>query len=334
VNHTRGSIGKGAAEEGAALLTVLLLVAVMAALCAVALERLRLATHLATNGIALDQARAFAVGGEAVIVARIGAFAGPSIDRTTLAGNWNSRAFTIPIPGGLAVARVRDGGNCFNLNSVAEGAAANELTTRPAGGQQFVALQEVLGIDRGTATRIAAALSDWIDADSTPNPGGAEDVEYSRAARPYRTSNTLLAEASELRAVAGVTPEIYATLRPWICALPGTQMSPINVNTLLADQAPLLAMLLPGLIAPDRARDVLIRRPAAGWGSTAAFWGTQTLANLPVPTEAISQVQVKTRWFVLDLDVQLAGAQVTETALIDGGLAQPRVLLRRWGGDE
>jgi general secretion pathway protein K len=327
-------IRRPAHEEGAALLTVLLLVAVMAALSAVALERLRLATHLATNGIALDQARAFAVGGEAVIVARIAAFAGPSVDRTTLAGNWNSRAFTIPIPGGLAVARVRDGGNCFNLNSVAEGSAANELTTRPIGGQQFVALQEALGIDRGTGTRIAAALSDWIDADTVPNPGGAEDAEYARAARPYRTSNTLLAEASELRAVAGVTPQIYATLRPWVCALPGTQMSPINVNTLLPDQAPLLAMLLPGLIDPVRAGEVLMRRPSAGWGSTAEFWGTPTLANLPVPSEAQNQVQIKTRWFTLDLDVQLAGAQVTETALIDGGLAPPRVLLRRWGGDE
>ncbi|MDB5688361.1 MAG: type secretory pathway component PulK [Sphingomonas bacterium] len=328
------AIGKGAAEEGAALLTVLLLVAVMAALSAVVLERLRLATHLATNGIALDQARAFAVGGEAVIVARIAGFAGPGIERTTLAGNWNKRAFTIPIPGGLAVARVRDGGNCFNLNSVAEGATATELTTRPAGQQQFVALQEALGIDRGTAMRIAAALADWIDGDVVPNPGGAEDADYARAARPYRTANTLIAEGSELRAVAGVTPEIYATLRPWICALPGAQMSPINVNTLLPDQAPLLAMLLPGRIDVGRAREVLVRRPSAGWGSTADFWRTQTLANLTVPAEAASQVQIKTRWFALDLDVQLAGAQVTETALIDGGLVPARVLLRRWGEGE
>jgi general secretion pathway protein K len=319
-------------EEGAALLTVLLLVAVMAALSALALERLRLATHLAANGVALDQARAFAVGGEAVMLSRIGDFAGPSISRTTLAGNWNGRGFTIPIPGGLAVARVRDGGNCFNLNSVAEGLAINQLTTRPAGIAQFVALQEALGIDRTEAARVAAALADWIDGDDQPNPGGAEDSDYARAARPYRTANTLIAEPSELRAVAGVTPELYATLRPWLCALPSTDLSPINVNTLLADQAPLLVMLMAGQLDIARARELLVRRPAEGWANTSDFW----LAQKPLdpPADAVTQLQVKTRWFALRLDVELAGAQVTETAMIDGGLAPPRVVLRRWGDDE
>jgi len=319
-------------EEGAALLTVLLLVAVMAALSALALERLRLATHLAANGVALDQARAFAVGGEAVILSRIGDFAGPSISRTTLAGNWNGRGFTIPIPGGLAVARVRDGGNCFNLNSVAEGLAINQLTTRPAGVAQFVALQEAVGIDRVAATRVAAALADWIDGDDQPNPGGAEDSDYARAARPYRTANTLIAEPSELRAVASVTPELYATLRPWLCALPGTELSPINVNTLLPDQAPLLVMLMAGQLDVARAREALVRRPAEGWGNSSDFWRAQQ--PLVPPADAVTQLQVKTRWFALRLDVELAGAQVTETAMIDGGLAPPRVVLRRWGDDE
>jgi general secretion pathway protein K len=45
-------------ERGAALLAVLLLVAVMGAIAASALEKLRYSTALATNGAALDQARA------------------------------------------------------------------------------------------------------------------------------------------------------------------------------------------------------------------------------------------------------------------------------------
>ena len=45
-------------ERGAALLAVLLLVAVMGALTAAALEKLRLSTALAVNTAALDQARA------------------------------------------------------------------------------------------------------------------------------------------------------------------------------------------------------------------------------------------------------------------------------------
>lgn len=321
-------------EEGAALLTVLLLVAVMAALSALALERLKVATHLAANGVSLDQARAFALAGEATVTARVADFLGPAVPKTTLTGNWNGRAFPIPVPGGLAVGRIRDGGNCFNLNSVAEGLDASQLTTRPSGVAQFVALQEAVGIERARATRIAAGLADWIDGDSTPNPGGAEDNDYAQAARPYRTGNTLMAEASELRAVAGVTPEVYAALRPWVCALPATEMSGINVNTLLPDQAPLLAMLVPGQLDALRAREVLLRRPKDGWNANTDFWDQPMLSAVRKSAESNEQTRVKTRWIALGLDVQLAGAQVTETALIDGGSRPPRVVLRRWGDDE
>ena len=321
-------------EEGAALLAVLLLVAVIAALSALSLERLRLSTHLAVNAVALDQARAFAMGGESVVVSRIGDFAGPGHRITTLAGNWNGRSFQLPIPGGLAVASVRDGGNCFNLNSVAQGLLVNALTTRPSGVAEFVVLMEALGIDGNEASRVAASLADWIDGDSVPNPGGAEDGDYAQAARPYRTANTLLSERSELRAVAGVTPEIYATIRPWVCALPTTDLSPINVNTLLPAQAPLLAMMLPGQLTADRAREVIAQRPSGGWSTPEEFWRMPGLGTVQRSDDANQQVQVKTRWFALGLDVELAGAQVTETALIDGGLAPPRIMLRRWGNDE
>ncbi|PMZ86328.1 hypothetical protein, partial [Pseudomonas sp. FW305-42] len=55
-------------ERGAALLTVLLLVAVIAVLAGVALEKLRLATRLGGNAVALDQARAFSFAAETLAV--------------------------------------------------------------------------------------------------------------------------------------------------------------------------------------------------------------------------------------------------------------------------
>ncbi|MDQ2892789.1 MAG: type II secretory pathway protein, partial [Pseudomonadota bacterium] len=54
-----------ARERGAALLTVLLLVAVIAVLAGTALERLRLTTRLAGNAAAGAQARAYAEAAEA-----------------------------------------------------------------------------------------------------------------------------------------------------------------------------------------------------------------------------------------------------------------------------
>ena len=323
-----------ARERGAALLAVLLLVAIMAAISVIALEKLRLATSLATNGAALDQARAYAFGAEALALTRVGQLDGRENGKTTLAGDWNGRVTRLPIPNGLASLRVRDGGNCFNLNSLAQGIAATQLTVRPAGVTQFLALMRLLGIADPDARRVAAGLADWLDADSAPLPDGAEDSDYLRAQKPYRAANTLLSEVSELRAVSGVTSDIYRVLRPWVCVLPTTDMSPLNVNTLLPGQSVLIAMLLPGQLDAARAAQMLLRRPASGWDSIEAFWKEPALAGVTPDLEVHGQPQLRTRWFALDLDVELGGAQVTETALIDGGLTPARLVVRRWGVDE
>ena len=321
-------------EEGAALLAVLLLVAVMAAISVMAMEKLTLATHLAINGQAIDQARAYAVGAESLAALRIGELAGRERNKTTLAGNWNGRTVGVPVPGGAMRLKLRDGGNCFNLNSVAEGLQPTELRARPAGVAQFVALMKIVGVGEPAARRVAASLADWIDGDRVPAPEGAEDLDYGRASTPYREANTLLAEPSELRAVAGVTSEVYALLRPWVCALPSTELSPINVNTIGEAQAPLLMMLIPDQLDGERARQIIAARPPEGWDDLDSFWKLPSLAALVPAMEVRDQPQLRTRWFALDLDVELAGAQVTETALIDGGLSPARVVLRRWGSDE
>ena len=201
-------------ERGAALLTVLLLVAVMAVISAAALEKLRLATRIAGNSMAVDQARAFGMAAEAIALSRIDALVEADAARTTLAGGWNGRETRIPVPGGVAAVTVRDGGNCFNLNSVVAGSAPDDLKPRPIGVRQFVSLMETVGVDPDEARGVAAALTDWVDSDDIPAPGGAEDRAYRDRPVPYRAANTLLSDVSELRAVAGVTPELYARLRP------------------------------------------------------------------------------------------------------------------------
>lgn len=327
-------IRKGHNERGAALLTVLLLVAVMAALSVAALERLRLSTRLAANGAAIDQARAYALATEAMALDRIGILAGQESGLTTLVGGWHNQPFAVPLPGGIVTATLTDGGNCFNLNSVAEGVIAGSYTPRAVGIRQFVGLMQTLGIEPADSRRIAASLADWIDGDAAPNPDGAEDDYYAQAAIPYRTGNTIMADTSELRAVAGITPEIYARLRPWVCALPTTDLSPINVNTLSLDQAPLVSMLIPDQLDLPRARQILAERPAVGWVSTEDFWRLPALKALTPDMEVRNQTKLRTRWFNLALDVEIGGAQVNETALIDGALVPARLVSRQWGGDE
>jgi general secretion pathway protein K len=317
-------------ERGAALLTVLMLVSVMAVLSASALERLRLSTRIAANAGAIDQARAYALAAEDIAANRITTLVQADPARTP--AGWVGRETSLPLPGGVASVVVHDGGNCFNLNSVVTGQPGQRLMARPAGIAQFEALMQILEIGEGEAIRVAASLADWIDSDGFPLPQGAEDAAYAGGPTPYKTANTLIADPSELRAVAGVTPAIYERLKPWICALPSTDLSPINVNTLTPEQAPLLAMLLPDKLSPDRARALLIGRPAGGYESGYAFWRTSSLAGIAPGGDVEAQTGVRTRWFALDLQVALGDSEVDETALIDATVLPARLVRRSWGG--
>ena len=322
-------------ERGAALLAVLLLVAVMGALSATALERLRLSTSLAANISALDQARNFAVGVESLLTLKIDDLLAANAERTTLAGGWNGETRRLPMPGGgIAEATLRDGGNCFNINSVADGILPTALTPRPAGVAQFVALMRVLGVPEGEARRIGDGAGDWADSDQNRSRDGAEDADYGRAGQGYLTGGTLFADISELRAVSGMTPEIYEQIRPWLCALPTTDLSGFNINTLTVEQAPLVAMLAPDRISVDAARRAIAERPTAGWTDLYEFYAHPALNSPLLPLDVQSQPQLRTRWFTLDLQVELQGAELRETALVDARLSPARIAVRRWGTED
>ena len=318
-------------ERGAALLAVLLLVAITGAIAAAALESLRLSRAIAENATALDQARAFADGVEQLAILTIDDRIAESPDRTTLAGNWNGAVRRIGMPGGIAELRVRDGGNCFNVNSVVEGDPRTRLTRRPSGVSQFSGLMGALGVPEAEARRIAEAAADWADSDGEPGPGGAEDSAYATGDSASRTGNTLFADPGELRALAGMNPALYRQLRPWLCALPTSDLSPININTLLPEQAPLLAMMAPGQLGVDQARRVLESRPQSGWGNQIEFWRIEAMSELNVPLDVQLQPQLKTVWFALDVTVRVGESRFDENLLVDARLQPSRTVSRRWG---
>jgi len=318
-------------ERGAALLAVLLLVAVTGAIAAAAMEKWRLSRAIATNVVALDQARAHAQGIEQLVILTIDDMIARQPERTTLAGGWNGAVRRIPMPdGALAEARISDGGNCFNLNSVAEGDPRTRLTRRNTGVAQFAGLMIALEVPEAEARRIAETAADWVDSDAEAGPLGAEDGAFPGGDSPYRTGNTLFADIGEAQSLAGMTPEVYARIRPWLCVLPSTDLSPINVNTLLPEQAPLLAMLAPGQIDRERAARIIAARPPGGWDNLVDFWRTESLSELAIPLDAQLQPQIRTRWFALDLRVAVMDSEFSERALIDARIQPSRIALRRW----
>lgn len=316
-------------EEGAALLTVLLLVAVISVLAMAALDKLTIATRLAGNMSAMDQSRAYAQAGELVAASRIANIALASPGRTTLAGGWMGKPMPFPIDSGSATVTLRDAGNCFNLNSLVTGEQEGAYVARPSAIVQFEGLMMSIGIARPVARRISLAATDWVDSDTQPLPGGAEDESY----EGYRTGNTLMADASELRAVAGVTPEVFAALRPWVCALPQTELSPINVNTLTEGQLPLLMMLLPGQLPDASARKLIVERPSDGYSSMVDFWRLPALGGVTPAAEVLGQPQLRTQWFGLDIAIELGGIQFRQSSLLDGRMDGVKTVRRSFGGN-
>lgn len=325
-------------ERGAALLSVLLLVAVMAVIAATALDRLTLATRIAASASMIDQGRAYSFAAEQIALRRVADLVAQNPAR--LSGDALGRDFTLPLPGGNARARLTDANNCFNLNALVAETAPGRLSQRSGAMAQFTALMTLLGMDPGEAKAIAGATADWIDSDSNTGPLGAEDEVYRAMPGAYLAANRKMADVSELRAVRGVTPKIYARLEPWICVLPVADPVRLNVNTLAPEQAPLIAMLLPGEIALADVRAALAARPRGGYGSSVRFWNAPALERLDPPSDVAGQVAVTSRWLTLRTQVALGDGFLTADALIDvnggaptAGMTPPAVVRRRWGDE-
>ncbi|MBA3051329.1 MAG: type II secretion system minor pseudopilin GspK [Alphaproteobacteria bacterium] len=312
-----------------ALLTVLLLVAVMATVAVAVLDDVRFSVGRTTNAETGAQAQWYADGAETLARQRISRLTRDAPDRTPLTPDWNGRTFTLPIEGGTLSATVRDGQACLNLNSLVEW-TGDRLAARPAGAAQLLALGRALDIDAMRMRTITDSLIDWMDTDAVARTSGAEDGAYAGGPEPYRTGGVPVAEVSELRAVRGVDADAYRRLRPYLCALP-TDRSPINVNSLTPADAPLLVMLVDSRLDLDAARAIIGARPASGWPDPAAFWSQSGLGALD-PTPAVrDQVSVRTDYFAVRIDVDHGGVQAVRTALIAARPGQEaRTVIRRW----
>ena len=188
-----------------------------------------------------------------------------------------------------------------------------------------------LEVPEAEARRIAEAAADWIDSDTEPGPVGGRGRGLCRpATRPTGPATPCSPIPASCARVAGVTPALYRRLRPWLCALPTSDLSPININTLRPEQAPLLAMLAPGQLSLERrAAGARRRGPSTGWGNQIEFWRIEALSGLeraarrPAPAAAEDGlVHARRRGRAS------ATRASTSTVLVDARLQPSRVVAR------
>lgn len=316
-------------QRGIALLTVLLLAAVMSALLVVVLDDIRFGLRRGVNTRAIEQARWHALGAEQLARQQLVALA--SADPGAVS-RWLGQPLHFPTDQGMVRARLRDAGNCFNLNSVVEG-APGQWQRREAGAEQFDHLLQALGLGVGQSQALADALVDWIDSDPAASPSGAEDIAYTLRDPAYRTAGDLLAEPSELRAIDGFGAA-YARLRPHVCAVPTNTPSVFNPDTMADEDAPLLVALTAGALPLEAARSLLRARPPGGWGDSAAFLAHPLLAAPGRGDMLAGHVVARPRWYGLQVEVEHDGVQVVMGSLLEDTGGAIALLARRWTPEE
>jgi general secretion pathway protein K len=189
-----------ARQSGVALITVLLMVALLTAI----VSRLSLSTEVwmrqVQNSNALAQAR------QATQAAQIWVMSILDDDDTDYDGNTDNWAQPI-VP---------------NVNNLID----DEGNLNTVSMLQFERLLSSLELDPG----IAQSIADWIDADSeSSGPGGAEDLYYLSQEAPYLASNRPVLDLNELKLVRGMDQEVWNKLTPHISALPIA--TTVNINS-------------------------------------------------------------------------------------------------------
>lgn len=306
-------------QRGVALLTVMLVVAVVTVVCAGLIARTQLSIRASGNELHLRQVAQYAQGGEALAKAMLLRDLRQGDPRTPvdhLGEAWARPLSTFQLDdGGSLSVRIEDASGRFNLNALVRDGQLNEQGIR-----QFRRLLLRLGIEAPYTER----LVDWLDRDQEPyGPNGAEDNQYLLLSPPYRAANHGMSDVSELRLVLGMTELDYRKLLPFVTVLPSDAV--LNVNTA---NALVLSTLADNLNA-DTGGLLVAARGAEGFRSLDAFLGQPALAGMGLEAQGLA---VGSQYFRVVSEVRLAGRrQVLVSTLQRGSDGKVRVLSRDLG---
>lgn len=340
--------------RGVALVTVLIIVALVAMIATGLASGVYLHLNRTSNLLDADQATEYARGAEEFAIQVLKkSFEKDGGERVHLKQPWAVKGMAFPIEGGVLTGEISDLKACFNLNSLLAAPPDDGKTPKPPpqpgvpgdetdaygrplppGQQLYQSLVRQLALDTETTySALREALVDWLDPDQTPaGPGGAEDVHYLGASVPYRTADQALASVTELRAVKGYTPKLYDRLRPYVCALPDVQSYALNVNTIPEDRPELLMMLYKdNTLTAQNAREFLRKRGDRGYD-------TQQVASSPLlPRDGLrvaDSLAVKSEYFLVKARAVVGRGEARLTSVIKKDGNRYRVLSRYFGEEE
>ena len=309
------------AQRGVALITVLLVVAIVTVVSTSMIARQQLSIRATSNQLQARQAWHYALGGEALaqsILRRDAQAAGdgqPPRDHLGEAWAQPQPAYDLDEGQGQVQLRIEDLAGRFNLNSLLQDRVPNE-----AAQEQFQRLLQRLEITEPYAER----LLDWLDSDQQPTgETGAEDNAYLLLDPPYRTAGRRLEDLSELRLLLGMRDEDFQRLAPHVSVLPAD--APLNVNTASA----LVLSSLADTLDTGAAEALVQARRRTGFADVASFMAQPAIAAVQLQN---AHLAVASQYFQVTSEVRLGDRRLALVSLLrrdaDG---EVRVLQRNLG---
>lgn len=319
-------------QRGAALLIVLLLVATLSFVALSATEKTSVSAARAYNERARSENLWRAFGAETLAVAAIRSAMEIAPEKLSRDDPWVLEPLIVPIDDSIMKIYFADATTCFNLNSLS---GAQGLGSEPATKSEFVFLVRNLGLGDFEGQRIADVITDWIDEDNSRQVQGAEDNYYTALPSPYRSGGQSMASVTELRALNGLTSEIYNALRPFLCAQNQSSPSPLNVNMLVPAHAPLLAAILGGNITPSQAGDLIAAMPPGGYSTVEDFLAPAVTIGVDPATIDAGRLTVTSQYLTARAEIIYDTAILELTSTIElGSEGAVRVIGRRIGAEQ
>ncbi|MEG3011870.1 MAG: type II secretion system minor pseudopilin GspK [Pseudomonas sp.] len=309
-----------AKQQGMAIISALLIAAVVAVIAAGMLTR----QSVATRALEADQHRVqgrWVVQGGLEISRQLLWDARQRDPLTRLDQPWAQRLVAQGFEG-----RLEDEQGKFNLRNLVANERVDEAQT-----QAFGRLCELIGISAGLSQRISQRviasyprlLNPQI-ANNTNNFDSGRATSPNASRKPENPKLPMLRNLEDLRSVEGVNDAVISKLAPYLTVIPATTW--INGNTATA---PVLAAYVPGL-SLERAQALINERDAGRW-----FINRGDFVNrLRMPSLELTSVKVgiTSDWFRLRGEARREQRRVSLDALLHRSQDRlPQVIWSRVG---
>ena len=295
-------------QQGVALITVMLVLAVVVLLATQMSGRLIMQLQRTENIQLNQQAFWYAMSAEALAKRVLGKQQKDEPNVTHLSQAWAQGNSRFPVDNGEIAGELKDLHACLNLNalratpsnssdSANDGTKLNEAPARVAL-ERLITNLAIEGVDEFEAEYMADALTDWLDSDnSIVSSGGAEDNDYAGKEFPYHTANHYLSSFQELRVIEHFSVPVIDALKPYVCVIPASSVHKININTLTDDKVSLLSALLD--ISENKALDIMSARDEKGFESVDDFLAIPEMVEVKLTDEQKQQFVVDSEYFKL-----------------------------------